>query len=345
MVGALITATIGVAVGAAGATAGAASAAAQLASEGRYANAIAVDDAIATRAGPLFLIDPGAAAAAAHAAQQTVMAWAAALGRNGKVDEAVALYRSVTSPSMRTQATDALAALLLATASSEAVQAHYQSAILRLQEIAALAPHAPAETQAALQLPVYQAGEASVLVAAGRAQNAVVILNTVVRGHSAQATRTANSLLPSALLAAGEQDLAQFSFREALAALRQLVTGFPSSAEAAQAQAMLTAPQTVSGTLVTHIGAPVSGRVRLSSNYKAEPGGMYQTSGPFYFTNADATGGFTFTGIPIGGPYVLEVFTGGNWTTLINPSTNLPANPVTVAALVPSDLTFVVLPS
>jgi hypothetical protein len=39
------------------------------------------------------------------------------------------------------------------------------------------------------------------------------------------------------------------------------------------------------------------------------------------------------------------VFANGNWTTLINPSTNQPANPVMVTALVPVDLTFVVLPS
>jgi hypothetical protein len=49
--------------------------------------------------------------------------------------------------------------------------------------------------------------------------------------------------------------------------------------------------------------------------------------------------------VPIGGPYVLEVFSGGNWTTLINPTTNQPADPVRVAALEPVVLTFVVLPS
>jgi hypothetical protein len=108
---------------------------------------------------------------------------------------------------------------------------------------------------------------------------------------------------------------------------------------------MLAAPQVVSGTLVTRSGTAVSGRIRLSSHYKAEPGGMYQTSAPFYYTTADAAGDFTFSGVPIGGPYVLEVFANGNWTTLINPSTNQPANPVVVTALVPVDVTFVVLPS
>jgi hypothetical protein len=183
------------------------------------------------------------------------------------------------------------------------------------------------------------------LVLAGRATDAVSILDTVVREHSAQATRTANSLLPSALLAAGQEDLADDYYQEALADLQQLVAAFPATTQAAQAEAMLAAPQTVSGTLVTHIGGPVSGRVRLSSHYKAEPGGMYQTSAPFFYTTADASGDFTFSAVPIGGPYVLEVFSGGNWTTLINPTTNQPADPVSVTALIPVDLTFVVLPS
>jgi hypothetical protein len=42
---------------------------------------------------------------------------------------------------------------------------------------------------------------------------------------------------------------------------------------------------------------------------------------------------------------VFEVFSSGNWTTLINPTTNQPAHAVTVTALIPIDLTFVVLPS
>ncbi len=62
---------------------------------------------------------------------------------------------------------------------------------------------------------------------------------------------------------------------------------------------MLSAPGTVSGTLVTHIGAPISGRVRLSSNYKPEPGGRYQTSAPFFYTTADSAGDFTFSGVPV----------------------------------------------
>jgi tetratricopeptide (TPR) repeat protein len=345
VVAGMITAIAGVTVGAATGTAAAASTASTLANSGAYARAIAIDEAISTRSGPLYVLDTGAAASAAGAAEQTLMAWAAALGRKGKVDQAVALYRSVTAPSLRKQALDDLAALLFKTSANDAAEADYPNAILRLDEIARLAPATPGGNQAARQLPIDQAGEAGLLIIAGRATDAVSILDRVVRERSAQATRTADSLFPSALLAAGEEDVGRDFYSEAIVELQQLVTGFPASAEAAQAEALLAAPQAVSGTLVTHIGAPVSGRVRLSSNYKAEPNGMYQTSAPFFYTASDASGDFTFTNVPIGGPYVLEVFSGGNWTTLINPTTNQPADPVRVAALEPVVLTFVVLPS
>ncbi len=341
----VLVAAAGVTVGAATGTSSSSSTAARLAAAGRYASAVAIDEAIAARGGPLYALTTGASGAAETAAEETVLGWAGALGRRGNVDEAVSLYRSVNDPSLRGQALEALATLLLKTATANALVAQYPSAIQRLAEISTLAPATRAGLQAARELPVDQAGEAGVLITSGRAADAVVLLDAVLKESSTLASATAISLLPTALLDAGEQALANGSYHEALTALDRLSTSFPRTPEAAQAAAMLGAPQIVSGTLVTHAGAAVSGRVRLSSNYKAEPGGMYQTSAPFYYATADAAGDFTFSSVPIGGPYVLEVFSAGNWTTLINPSTNQPANPVAVSALIPVNLTFVVLPS
>jgi tetratricopeptide (TPR) repeat protein len=342
----LLSAAIGVTVGAATGTSLSESIASRLAADGYYANAVAVDEAIAQRSGPLYFLDGGASSAAGTAAEATVLEWAAALGRKGQVDTAVTLYRSVKSPpSLQRQAVNAMAALLLKTAAANAAAGHYLTAIQRLDEIATLAPATPPGIEAARALPVDQAGEARLLVAAGRASDAVTLLTTVLAEHSAPATRIATSLFPSALLASGQENLIHDSYKDAFTALNQLVTSYPTTVEASQAEAMLAAPQVVSGTLVTHSGLPVSGRVRLSSNYKSEPGDMYQTSAPFYFTTADSLGDFTFPAVPVGGPYVFEVLSGGNWTTLINPTTNQPVNPVTVTPLVPVDLTFVVLPS
>jgi hypothetical protein len=340
----ILAAAGGITLGATTSTSSSSSTASSLAADGQYAKAIAIDEAIAGRGGPLAALNPGAAGAARTAAQQTVMAWAAALGRTGRVDVAVSLYRSVTAPSLRKRALDALAALLLATATADARQGQYPNAIQRLTEIAAIAPATPAGVQAKRELPVDQAGEAGALVTAGRAADAVALLQTVLTEASAAATTTAMNLLPAALLAAGQQDLAHDSYQEAVQTLQQLVSSFPSTPEAVEAGAMLHAPQVVSGTLVMHSGAPISARVRLSSNYRTEPGGMYQTTAPFYYATADSSGDFSFSSVPVGGPpYVLEVLSNGNWTTLINPNTNKPANPVKMSPLVPFDLTFVVL--
>jgi tetratricopeptide (TPR) repeat protein len=345
VIGGLLMGTIGVVGGAAISTSGAVSSAAQLAAAGDYARAIALDEEIATRTGPLYVLNPGAAADATHAAQATLMAWAAALGREGKTDQAVAVYRVVTAPALRKPAANALAALLYKVSDTEVGLTEFAPAILRLEEIIRIAPETPGGVLAKQQLPIDQAAEAGLLVASGHGTDAVSILNTVISENSAQATRTANSLYPTALLAAGEQDLAQQSYSEAVISLQHLVTSFPTSAEAAQAKTMLAAPQTVSGTLVNKIGAPVTAQVRLSTHYKAESGATYQTSGPFYYATSDASGDFAMAGVPIGGPYVLEVFTDGNWTTQIDPDTDQPSHPVTVTTLTPVELTIVVISS
>ena len=67
-------------------TAAATSTAATLADRGLYAQSIAIDEEIAARTGPLYVVDEGAATAALRAAEQTVMAWAAYLGRKGQVE-------------------------------------------------------------------------------------------------------------------------------------------------------------------------------------------------------------------------------------------------------------------
>ena len=119
---------------------------------------------------------------------------------------------------------------------------------------------------------------------------------------------------------------------------------FGRTAEAPRAAALLAVSQPVSGTLVDRSGRPISGRVRLSSHFTALFGG-YSTSGPFYYSSADAKGDFLVSNVPVGGPYVLEVFHNGDWTTLVDPDTGEPANPVTVKALEPAELTFIVLPT
>ncbi len=341
----LIMALLGVAAGASAATSAAASTAARLVTAGEFGTAIAMDEQISERTGLLYVFDGSAASGAVSAAERTLLLWAAALGRAGHIDAAVALYRSEQAPSLRLEATNALAALLLTAAAADVAHGAYPSAILRLQQIEKLAGGTPAALQAERQLPVDQTDLARALIAEGYAADAVATLDAVVKEGSVEATRTADGIYPTALLAAAKEAITDHSDKEAVADLQLVVSSFPQSAQATQARALLGAPQTVSGTLVNSTGSAIAGPVRLSTHYTAEPGGLYQTSGPFFHAAADASGDFIFTGVPIGGPYVLEVFTGGNWTTLIDPTTHEPAHPVTVTALIPVDLTFVVLPS
>jgi tetratricopeptide (TPR) repeat protein len=345
VIGGLLVAALGVAAGAAGATAAAASAAAHLEAGGDYARAIVLDEVIEERTGLPFVLDPSAATDAARTEELTLLAWAKALGREGRIDEAVALYRSVSPGPLHARATEALAVLLYTSATGDAARGAYPTAIVRLEQIVAVAPGTADGRLAQRQVPFYQAGEARQLLAAGRGADSVAVLDAIVAEGSAQATKTADSLYPSALLVAGQEEVAQQSYKEALVDLRRLMAQFPGTAQASQALAMLSAPVPVSGTLVARSGAPAPGPVRLSTHYTAEPGGTYRTSGPFYYSTADAAGDFAFNAIPVGGPYILEVFTGGNWTTLINPTSGQPAHPVKVSELVPVDLTFVVLPS
>ncbi len=131
VIAALLLAMAGVALGAAGSTASAASTAAQLEAAGDFAAAIAVDEVIEGRTGPLFILDTSAASTATAAEEHTLMAWARFLGRKGEVDEAVVLYRSVTDRSLRPEATAALATLLYSSSTSDAAHQAYPAAIAR----------------------------------------------------------------------------------------------------------------------------------------------------------------------------------------------------------------------
>ena len=255
----LLVAMGGVALGAAGSTVSATSKAAQLEAAGDFAASIAIDQVIEGRTGPLFILDSSAATGAAAAEEQTLMAWAKSLGRAGQIDEAVVLYRSVSASALRSKATAALAALLYTSSTGDAAHGAYPAAIARLEEIITLAPNTPTGAQAQQQLPIDQAGEARVLIAAGHAVDAVTLLDEVVGEGSAQATRTAASLYPAALLIAGQEEIARLSYREAVTDLQRLVAKYPGTAQALQAQAILTAPVSVSGTLVERTGSPEVG--------------------------------------------------------------------------------------
>ena len=334
---------LAVAGGAARATSDIAAQAAQQRDRGNFGEAAALYRQVAQRTSPLFVFARGAVNAAALDEERTLLAWARALASQGKVDEALGLAAKVTAPSLLTEAQATRGSLLLDAARASAAAGDYGTALLRLRQLQHLVPVTPVAAQGAALMADYEVGAARSIAAAGHGTDAVALLDDALnRGSSGRAA--AQAALPDALLTAAREQLAATSYKEAAASLQRLVHDFPNSPAARTAHALMSERQSVAGTLTDKRGTAISGQVRLSSNFQ-NLGGSYLTSGPFYYATANGTGDFRFDAVPVGGPYVLEVFRSGDWTTLIDPTSGRPAQPVNVAPLEPVDLTFVVFPT
>jgi len=338
----LVVVLLGVAGGAARSTADSAGRAAELRGRGDFGAAAALYTQIAGRNGPIYLFARGIVSTAEREEQKTLLAWATALAGQGRLDQALALVAGVTDPGFARAAGDERATLLIAAARQAASAGDYATALLRLDQLLQAAPSGALASQAdGLRTP-FVIGQARTLIAAGHGSDALVMLDST--GTVSGPDRAAfAAVLPAALLAAGREEIADLSFQEAAATLQRLVDAFHATREARTAAALISHREPVGGTLTFRGGGAISGQIRLSSNFQSTAGG-YATSGPFYYSSADGDGDFVVASVPLGGPYVLEVFHSGNWTTLIDPSTGRPANPVTVSALQPVDLTFIVLP-
>ncbi|HSP64765.1 MAG TPA: hypothetical protein VLO10_01110 [Candidatus Deferrimicrobium sp.] len=317
------------------------SAAAAALASGDPAQAVSLDEVVAGRSGVLMLLDPGASSAAEQQAQVARIAWARKLAASGDVDSAVAVLSVVRAPSLLTEAAQTRAQLLIDAASQAARAGHAELALRRLDQAAQGPPPSSLVQTIATMRAIDEVSAAAEMVAGNRAPDAVALLDDAAANGGAAAAATA---YPSTLLAAGRAEIAAFDFQEAATTLQRLVTSFGSTTAARTARALLRAPQLVSGTLVDAAGKGAAGRVRLSTHFTQLSGG-YNTSGPFYYGTSDGNGDFTISGVPVGGPYVLEYFRGGGWMTLIDPRTDQPADPVTIKPLQPEDLTFIVLPA
>ena len=336
---ALVAIALGVLLGARASAEDGRSAAAAALADGNPARAVSLDESVASRGGILTVLDPGAASAAEHDAEVARLAWARQLAAAGNIDSALAELGLVGEPSLQPLAARTRAQLLVGAAAAVMKDGHASLALHLLDEAAVGPPPSSLVATIASMKAADEVQAAAELVAAGRAPDAVALLDDA----SAHGAASAAAAYPSTLLAAARSEIAALDDQEAAATLQRLTAGFPSTAQAAVARALLRTPELVSGTLVDAAGHPASGRVRLSTHFSQLFGG-YTTTGPFYYGTADANGDFTITGVPVGGPYVLEYFRGGSWMTLIDPRTDQPANPVSVAALQPEDLTFIVLP-
>lgn len=337
----LVVLVLALAFGAARGTADATSKAHDLAGSGQYGAAIAMYRSIAGRTGPIYLFDQSDVNAAASNAQRTMLQWAQALGKAGNADQAITVARGVTLPALAADVRETESSLLLGAAETAANRGDFDMALSRLHQLTqlGLADTPPAAGHVPGLQIAYLIADSQTLLAHGNGVGAVAALDTAASMGSA-GTAQAAPLLPAALLAEADQEIAAGSFGEALAALQRLVASYSLTSQAHAARQLLSEGQPVSGTLVDHAGRALAAQVRLSSHFTSEPGG-YLTSGPFFNANADSSGNFRFASIPVGGPYVFEIFRGGNWETFVDPNTGLPANPVTVNPVTPVDLAFI----
>ena len=332
---------LALALGAARGTADAASSAHDLAASGHYAAAVALYRSVQTRTGPIYVFDQSDARAAAGDAERTMLAWARALGKAGETDQAIAMARAVTLPALASDRRQAETSLLLGAAEAHAARGDFDSALGRLQELVqlGLADTAPAAGHVPGLQIAYLIADAQTLLHNGDGVRAVAALDAAA-AMGPDGSAQAAPLLPAALLAEADQEIAASSFGEASASLQRLVASYSLTSQARAARTLLAEGQPVSGTLVDRSGGALAAQVRLSSHFTNEPGG-YLTSGPFFYADADNAGNFRFASIPPGGPYVFEIFRGGNWETFVDPNTGLPANPVTVSPVTPVDLAFI----
>jgi len=342
-----VIAFLGLELGGMAAMSGAQSQAVGLRNQGEYDQAVAVYRAVETRTGPLLLLAHGTIDAAPADAGRTVLDWATALDRRGDAADALALLENAASltgvalPQPDTQRTHA--EIALRSAKAEAKAGNWDVALHRLDQLRDNDPPADLARQGAALRPGYALAAARVLLDRGQGAAAVLALDDVVhQDGSAPEASQAKALLPAALLAAGQQALDAHDQSTALTDLQRLVSDFPNSAQARQARSLLRAPQSVTGTVVRGSTPVAHLQIRLGSHFR-QVGSAYETSGPYYYATTDSRGDFTIAGVPVGGPYVVELFEQDSWTTTVGQDG--PAYQFTVQPLTPVDLAFVVLPS
>ncbi|GAC1570659.1 MAG: hypothetical protein NVS3B18_03090 [Candidatus Dormibacteria bacterium] len=312
---------------------------------GDYAGALGVYRGLAGRSGPLYLLDRQAIRDATRGEDRTLLAWAPALAEHGRVEQALRLLSEARASEVGTNRSRLRATLLLDGARAAAAGGDPLVALGRLDWLAKEAPPDDLARQAAALRPVYELASATTLLRVGRPAEAVAALDRVRSlPHTAQQDRQVEQLLPATLLAAGQTGQQRDDLRSAAAWLGRLVRVAPASAEARAARALLDAPQRVSGTLSRRDGSPVAGGVRLAGHFVHADRGDYAT-GPYFAAAATTGGDFRIEGVPVGGPYVIQVQRDGEWLTPVDTRSGEPAYSATVTPLTPVDLSFVIVPN
>ncbi|GAC1480363.1 MAG: hypothetical protein PVSMB9_04950 [Candidatus Dormibacteria bacterium] len=316
---------------------------------GNYEQALSeyqtVENVAGNPAAGLLLADLSDKARAGSA--ETHFLWGAELKQQGHFSDAETQLRAALTSGIadwKTRANDGLADLFLSWGLSLISDKKFQDGIDRYRQVSSFdaAGNLVAKTNAALATAY--AGYALSFTQAQPPDypNALSWYQDLVKTfpESPEAKLAQAGLLPEALYNAGLAYIKTSDYQKARDVMNQAVKSYPGTAWAAQANAALQAPQTLTGKLVVSNAdpTPIPHRlVRISTKWRIVRAHTYDDSGgSIYGATTDANGVFTVT-MPPGQNYLVTWWDPARSTFVTTfLSDNVPVNQVTIQPLEPA---------
>jgi hypothetical protein len=309
----------------------------------QYPKAVAEYRATADRPGPLYLLARGTANQASLEADAATLEWAQELAATGQVDRALDASAHVTAPDLVPEARIVHAQIALSAVRAAASAGRFDEALRRLDQLDAPGTPAGLAGEGFQLRPGIEVDAAGALLDGGHdATAAVTFLDDALhRSPSGSIASRAQTLLPGALLAAGEQRAAAGDAQKARTLLARCVNSYRQTPAGHTAAALMAAPQPVSGALVQRDGTPDGGvPVRLAGGFRRFGVSGFTVSGPFFVARTDSAGGFRVEHVPLGVPLVFEFLDQQGWELIVD-ETRTPAYRVAAQPLAPTDLGFI----
>ena len=281
---------------------------------------------------------------------ETHFLWGVQLTKEGKFADSEAELRAAIKIGLADWATRAnagLADLFTAWGQSLVANKQFQAGIDKYRMVAAVDPTGNLTASTNAGLAGAYAGFAQWYTQQQPADypNALTWYENLVKEFpdSPEAKLAQASSLPQTLYNAGLAFVQQMRFQQARDAMTELVTNYPSSTWAAQANTALHANQLLTGQLIVsdQNPTPVANRlVRIATHWKIVKAHTYDDSGgTIYSTSTDAKGNFKVM-MPPGQNYLITWWdpTRSTFVTTFL-SDNVPVNQITINALEPAHTT------
>jgi tetratricopeptide (TPR) repeat protein len=278
--------------------------------------------------------------------------WGVQLTQQGKYAEAETQLRAAVTSGIADWATRGnagLADLLSAWAQSLVVGQHFQAGIDKYRQVAAVDPagNLTATTNAGLATAYADFAQWYLQQQPVDYPNALMWYQNLVKDFpsSPDAKQALASSLPQTLYNGSLDFVKQLRYQQARDAMAELISTYPSTTWASQANAALHANQPLTGQLIVsdQTPTPVANRlVRIASNWKIVRAHTYDDSGgKIYNATTDAKGNFSVQGgIPPGQNYLITWWDPTRKTFVTTfLSDSVPVNTITVNPLEPAHTT------